>query len=263
MSYVTWQEPANPYAVDDPAEYIAALTDLHRGLDRQGPGDAAFSHQLLQHLPGLPPKPRIADLGCGSGAGALLLAKHYQCNVVAVDSSAVFIQELVLRAQQAGLEAWVTPIQADMGKLDWPEASVDLLWSEGAAYNLGFESALRGWRPLLAEAGIAVVSELSWFTEAVPEAAIAYWQQAYPTMGSEAENINRAVRAGFTVLSTQRLPSEAWWRNYYDPLRKRMQQLEGTPALQEVIRETEAEMALFENFSDCYGYTFYVLSARS
>ncbi|MGH1395846.1 MAG: hypothetical protein ACRAVC_17745 [Trichormus sp.] len=81
-----------------------------------------------------------------------------------------------------------------MGKLDWAEASVDLLWSEGAAYNLGFEQALKLWRPLLANNGIAVVSELSWFSDQVPESAIAYWNTAYPMMGSEAENIHRKRR---------------------------------------------------------------------
>jgi ubiquinone/menaquinone biosynthesis C-methylase UbiE len=240
-------------------EYITALINLHRGLDRQGPGDADFSLQILRNLPALPAKPRIADLGCGSGAGALLLAQYYQCNVMGVDFSSDFIEELKIRAQQAGIEHLITPIHGDMGKLDWADASVDLLWSEGAAYNLGFEQALKLWRPLLANNGIAVVSEMSWFSDQVPESAIAYWQEAYPMMGSEAENIHRATRAGFSVLSTQRLPSSAWWTNYYEPLRQRIQQIEITPMNQSVIHETEQEMALFKKFSNFYGYTFYIM----
>lgn len=245
--------------MENQTEYITALINLHRGLDRQGPGDADFSRQILRNLPALPAKPRIADLGCGSGAGALLLAQYYQCNVMAVDFSSVFIEELRIRAKQAGLEDLITPIHGDMGKLDWADASVDLLWSEGAAYNLGFEQALKLWRQLLANNGIAVVSEMSWFSDQVPESAIAYWQKAYPMIGSEAENIHRATRAGFGVLSTHRLPSSAWWINYYEPLRKNMKQSETTPVTQAVIREIEEEMALFEQFSDFYGYTFYVM----
>jgi serine/threonine-protein kinase HipA len=248
-------------STDTQTEYIAALTDLHRGLDRKGPGDSDFSRNILSNLPPLPLKPQIADLGCGSGASALLLAQHYQSTVRAVDSSSVFIDELKARVKQLGLEHLIIPIQADMAKLDWSVGSVDLLWSEGAAYNLGFEQALKIWRPLLANSGIAVISEMSWFTDNGPEPAIAYWQNAYPMMGSEAENIDRANRAGFSVLSTHRLPSQAWWVNYYEPLRERMQQLEITPITQLVIHETEEEMRLFEKFSDSYGYTFYVLQA--
>ncbi len=247
--------------MNNQTEYIAALINLHRGLDRQGPGDADFSRSILCNLFSLPLKPRIADLGCGSGAGALLLAKHYQCNVMAVDSSSIFLEELTARAKQAGLEHLITPIHGDMAKLKWSVASVDLLWSEGAAYNLGFEQALKLWRPLLANNGIAVVSEMSWFTNDVPEPAIAYWHNVYPMMSTEAENIARAGRSGFTVLSTHRLPTRAWWVNYYEPLHNRMKQIEITPVTQSVIRDTEDEIALFEKFSDFYGYTFYVLRA--
>jgi SAM-dependent methyltransferase len=248
-------------STDIKTEYIAALIDLHRGHDRQGPGDSDFSRHILNHLPTLPLQPRIADLGCGSGAGALLLAQHYESPVVAVDSSAVFIDELKARAKQLGIEHLIVPIQGDMGKLDRSVGVFDLLWSEGAIYHLGFEQGLNLWRPLLAEGGIAVISELSWFTDNAPDPAIAYWQHAYAMMGTEAENIVRANRSGFSVLSTHRLPSQAWWVNYYEPLRERMQQLGITPITRSVIDETEAEMRLFERFSDSYGYTFYILQA--
>jgi ubiquinone/menaquinone biosynthesis C-methylase UbiE len=250
-----------PMSPDTQTEYIATLTHLHRGLDRKGPGDADFSRHILNNLASLSPRPQIADLGCGSGAGALLLAQHYQSPVRAVDSSPVFIGELKARANQLGLDHLIIPIHGDMAQLDWSLGSVDLLWSEGAAYNLGFEQALKIWRPLLANSGIAVISELSWFTDHPPEAAIAYWQNAYPMMGTEAENIARANKSGFNVLSIHRLPSQAWWANYYAPLRERMQQIEITPSNQLVIRETEEEIRLFEKFSDSYGYTFYILQS--
>jgi cyclopropane fatty-acyl-phospholipid synthase-like methyltransferase len=140
-----------------PPEYIDALIELHRGLPREGPGDTAFARQLLRSLPPLPARPRIADLGCGSGAGALLLAAHFGVPVRAVDTAAVLLDELRERAAARGLAHLITPMLADMGALDWPPASLDLLWSEGAAYSLGFEQALTRWRPLLAAGGVAVV----------------------------------------------------------------------------------------------------------
>ncbi|NJK36248.1 MAG: class I SAM-dependent methyltransferase [Oscillatoriales cyanobacterium SM2_2_1] len=265
------------------AESIAALVELHRGLERKGPGDPDYSRYILSTLnPALwPSPPRIADMGCGSGAGALLLAQHFQSRVRAVDLSSVFMDELKVRAQQKGLEHLIVPILGDMAQLNWPARSVDLIWSEGAAYNLGFEQFLLTWRSPLANHGWAIISELSWFTEHPPERAIAYWQMAYPAMGHESENCQRAQRAGYRVHATHRLPSLAWWNHYYEPLRERVQSIDVTSpnpfnnqsdnllnhpsispsAIQLVIHELEAEMALFEQCSDSYGYTFYVLQA--
>jgi len=241
------------------ADYLAALVELHRGLPRQGPGSDPFTLDLLERLPPLPAKPRIADLGCGSGGAALLLAQHYDSPVRAVDASPEFIEELCAHALRARLGHLIEPICTDMAKLDWPPGSVDLLWSEGAAYNLGFSEALRAWRPLLAAGGVAVVSELSWFGPPAPGPARDFWAAAYPEMGTEQQNIERAGEVGFRVIITERLPSSAWWQNYYGPLRERMRNLAATGVMQAVIQETKQEMALFEKYSDQYGYTFYVL----
>lgn len=247
--------------MDADPDYLAALIDLHRDLERQGPGDAAFAREILLRLPALPTPLRIADLGCGSGAGTLVLARHFRRPVRAVDAAPAFIEALKSRAARGGLADMVEPIVADMGSLDWSAGSVDLIWSEGAAYNLGFERALASWRPLLSPRGVAVLSELSWFTGTPPDEAREFWATAYPTMGTEAENMARARRAGYEPLFTERLPSELWWRNYYGPLRERLKVTSDTAAQDAVRRDCELEMALFERFSDAYGYTFYALRA--
>ena len=241
--------------------HIAALIELHRGLDRLGPGDEAFSRRILAGLPALPDRPRIADLGCGTGAGALLLAEWLDAPVRAVDLSSVFLADLEARAQVRGLAHLITTVEADIGQLEWPAGCLDLLWSEGAAYNLGFARALRTWGPLLAPGGIAVISELSWFTEDAPAPVRAYWQEAYPEIGSEAENMARAIDAGLEVLGVARLPTEAWWDNYYGPLRRRMAALgqHADPVMQEVIAETALEMSMLREYGDAYGYSFYLL----
>jgi SAM-dependent methyltransferase len=243
------------------AAYLADLIELHRGLPRQGPGDADFSRRLLQGLPKLPQRPRIADLGCGSGAGALLLAEFYGSEVLAVDTAAVLLEELAGLARQRRLQHLVRPVLADMGALPFADDSLDLIWSEGAAYNLGFETALARWRPLLGDDGVAVVSEMSWFTEDVPAEPREFWSAAYPTMAGEAENRRRAQRAGFAVLGTERLPDEAWWKNYYGPLREKIEHLPAAFRARAAVAETEQEMRLFEQFSRHYGYTFYILQA--
>ena len=249
--------------MEEQEKYIRALIELHRGLERQGPGDTDFSDYIISQLPELPTNPRIADIGCGTGAGTLFLADKFRSKVRAVDISRDFLDELDNRAKQRGLEHLVETIECDMKSLDWKPESIDLLWSEGAAYNLTFKGALKAWRPLMAPNGIAVISEIGYFTSEVPESLKVYWQNAYPAIGTESENSIHANSSGFKILGIHRLPSKAWWENYYGPLRDNMNFFKHSEdsIMQAVIKETEEEMKLFEEHEKQYGYSFYMMKA--
>jgi len=80
--------------MEEQEKYIRALIELHRGLERQGPGDTDFSDYIISQIPELPANPRIADIGCGAGAGTLFLADRFRSKVRAVDFSREFLDEL-------------------------------------------------------------------------------------------------------------------------------------------------------------------------
>ena len=244
-------------------KYIRALIELHRGLERQGPGDVDYSNYIISQLPELPSNPRIADIGCGAGAGTLILADKYRVTVRAVDFSREFLDELEDRAKQRGLEHLVETIDCDMGNLDWKRGSLDLLWSEGAAYNITFEGALKAWRPLMASNGIAVISEMNYFTKDVPEPVKIFMQNAYSAIKTEPENSDIVNSSGFELLGIHRLPSKAWWDNYYGPLRGNIEYFKNSndDIMQSVIYETEEEMKFFKEYDEFYGYSFYIMKA--
>ena len=249
--------------MEEQKKYIRALIELHRGLERQGPGDTDYSNYIISQIPELPTNPRIADIGCGAGAGTLFLADKFKSKVRAVDSSREFLEELEDRSKQRGLEHLVETIECDMGNLNWEQGTIDLLWSEGAAYNITFEGALKAWRPFMASNGIAVVSEMNYFTSEVPEPVKIYMQKAYPAIKTEQENSDIINSSGFKVLGIHRLPSMAWWENYYEPLRNNIESLKNSndSVMQSVISETEEEMKFFEEYDNFYGYSFYIMKA--
>ncbi len=249
--------------MDTEEQTIESLIRLHSGLERQGPGDARLSDAIIRQLPALPQNPGIADIGCGAGAGALMLARKYRSRVKAVDFSKPFLDQMMERARQQGLESLIEPICHDMGNLDWNPGSIHLLWSEGAAYNITFEGALKAWRPLMATGGIAVISEMSYFSDDPPAAVVEAMKQLYPGIRTESENMELINTSGFEMVTTHQLSTKAWWESYYDPLHDNITTFResGDAIMQAVIEETEAEMALFRQYHQHYGYTFYIMLA--
>lgn len=115
----------------------------------------------------------------------------------------------------------------------------------------------------MASNGIAVVSEMNYFTSEVPESLKIFTQKAYPAIKTEPENADIINSSGFDVLGIHRLPSRAWWDNYYEPLRNNIESLRNSndSIMQSVISETEEEMNFFEEYDEFYGYSFYIMKA--
>jgi SAM-dependent methyltransferase len=52
--------------------------------------------------------------------------------------------------------------------LPFQNEEFDLIWCEGAIYNIGFERGLNEWRKYLKKDGFIAVTDASWTTEERP-----------------------------------------------------------------------------------------------
>jgi SAM-dependent methyltransferase len=110
---------------------------------------------------GLPVR-RILDLGCGTGNGALALARRFPgADVIAVDQSAGFLARLRDKARDLGLAGRVHTVEADLDK-PWPALDpVDVAWSSMALHHLADpDRALKQVFALLRPGGLLAVAEL-------------------------------------------------------------------------------------------------------
>lgn len=98
------------------------LLDLHKGASRQGPGGDAETERTID-LAGLQRDVplKIADLGCGTGASTLILARLLNARVTAVDVFQDFLDVLETRAQSEGVAEKVTPLCASMEELPFED----------------------------------------------------------------------------------------------------------------------------------------------
>ncbi|MEE8577237.1 MAG: class I SAM-dependent methyltransferase, partial [candidate division Zixibacteria bacterium] len=104
-------------------------------------------------------KPRILDIGCGTGVSTLELARISDGDLVAVDIEQDALDKLVKRAKEEGLSSRVTVVHSSMLEMDFPPNSFDIIWTEGAISYIGFGRGLSEWRSLLAPEGYLVVHD--------------------------------------------------------------------------------------------------------
>ncbi|MFF7712951.1 GNAT family N-acetyltransferase [Streptomyces sp. NPDC007988] len=237
-----------------------AFFALHHGLPRQGPGSDDTTRRLLGLAGPVPPRPRVLDLGCGPGRAAPLLAAEAGAEVTAVDLHEPFLDELRQAARARGLADRIRTVCADMGAPPFPDGSFDLVWAEGSAYAIGFDTALRSWRRLLAPGGTLVLTECEWTCAEPSPAARAFWDEHCP-LRTTAANATAAVGAGYHVAGVHRQP-ESDWQEYYGPLGARAAAVDpetATPATAAALAATRAEIAMRRDHGAEYGYTGYVL----
>src|SRR5262245_59623553 len=114
---------------------------LFGGMEKLGPGDNAHTLHALRLLPKRSFR-LVVDAGCGTGRQTLALAAELGTVVHAVDSHRPFLDDLERRAGEAKFGHLVQAHCMDMKDVPHAFHDIDLLWSEGAAYNIGFANAL-------------------------------------------------------------------------------------------------------------------------
>ena len=213
-------------------------------------------------MTGLPPRPRALDLGCGPGTGSSNLARLIGGHVTALDLHPPFTRQQAEGARRQGLARRLDAVCADMGAAPFAAAAFDLVWSEGALYNMGFREGLALCHRLVKPGGYVGVSEAVWTVPEPPDEVFRWWTAQYADIASIDEKAAVVSNAGLDVVAHFTLPREAWWDHYYAPITRRLdevrQEWAGDPIGLEVIAEFDTELEMFERWGHTYGYEFFV-----
>lgn len=239
---------------------LTLLVELFENTPRQGPGSAETTRRALRLLPGTLRIERVLDLGCGTGGSTLVLARETGARVTAVDIHPPFLATLRARAEECQLADRITTVAADMADAASFGSGFDLIWAEGSAYSIGFENALRRWRPLLRPAGCLVVTELVWFVAGPAARARAFFADEYPDMRDERTRLNQARSLGYELLGSFRLPAEDW-RAYYAGVEESLREAIARHGELEIYAALQLERAIYEACGDDYGYLCLALQA--
>jgi ubiquinone/menaquinone biosynthesis C-methylase UbiE len=162
-----------------------------------------YTIEAFQKLPKLY-KPRILDIGCGTGVPTMELARLSDGEIIAIDIDQKSLDILRQKIEKKGLTNRVKAIKCSLFDIKFPDNSFDIIWAEGTLTTLGVEKSLKNWNRLLKSEGFLVVhDEIKHFFK----------------------HRHKVDKCGYKFIEHFSLPEEAWWKEYYRPLETRLQEL--------------------------------------
>ena len=242
---------------------FSLICEYFSNVERQGPGSPEVTIKALGFIENLTPQSRIADLGCGTGGQTMTLAHNAPGQITGLDLFPDFIKLFNRNAHTLGLSNRVKGMVGSMAEpLPFERECLDLIWSEGAIYNIGFERGLNEWRDFLKTGGYIAVSESSWFTAERPNEIHDFWMANYPEIDTIPNKVAQMQNAGYIPVAIFTLPENCWTEHYFAPCRKMQEAFlkkhAGSQTVTEFIAGQRHEMELYHKYKEFYGYVFYI-----
>lgn len=256
------RQPSDEHMKELTPHFWEIFFEIFESLPRQGPGNRACAVRALGLCQNLPQSPAILDLGCGVGGQTLQLAELTSGPIVAIDSHPPSIERLQAAIAERGLTRRVSAVVGDIACTEQPLGSFDLIWSEGALYNIGLRNALNVCHGLLRPGGYLAFTDAVWRKENPPPAVKTSFDLDYPTMGCLDDNVAAIQGCGFALVGHFTLPDEAWWDDFYTPMEARIAELRGKYANDvealAVLDQLAEEPEMYRRYSDFFAYVFFV-----
>jgi len=241
---------------------FALINEFFTELERQGPGSPEETIRALSFIGNLSNKTKIADLGCGTGFQTMVLAQNTEATITALDLYAGSIEKLNAKAVKLGLQNRVKGIVGSMDALPFQKDEFDLIWSEGAIANIGFEKGLNYWKGFLKKGGYIAVTYESWFTDERPGEIEKWWVDAVPEIGTIGHNISIMQKTGYIPVAAFTLPENCWIDNYFIPQKARQAEFlkkhGGNKTVEDMMAFMRREADLYSKYKQYYGYVFYI-----
>jgi SAM-dependent methyltransferase len=242
---------------------LELIINLHKNTERQGPGSEKDTLRALDFID-FPTNQRlkVADIGCGSGGPTIALAQNLNAQITAVDLFPAFLDELNQKSQTLDLAHKIVTLEKSMEALPFGNIELDLIWSEGAIYNIGFENGIKKWKDYLKVGGYLAISELTWITPSRPQEIESFWKTEYPEVDTASNKIKQLEHNGYSLVGYFYLSQDSWMQTYYEPMQARFEpflERHGHSALaRKVVEEHQAEIDLYQQFKEYYSYGFYI-----
>ncbi|MCK5824522.1 MAG: methyltransferase domain-containing protein [Ichthyobacteriaceae bacterium] len=149
-----------------------------------------------------------------------------------------------------------------MEDLPFGNEEFDIIWSEGAIYNMGFEKGVKEWKDYLKAGGYLAVSEITWITNSRPYEIEEHWNNEYPEIDIASNKIKILEQNGFSPIGYFVLPERSWINNYYQPIEERIDSFlkkhSNSEIAKSIVDGEIEEIRKYKKYKDFFSYGFYI-----
>ena len=175
-------------------------------------------------------KPRILDIGCGSGVPTMELARLGQGEVIGIDIDQPALDKLAKKIREAGFSNRVQAVNCSILDMAFPDESFDIVWSEGSIFVIGFKRGIQEWKRFLKPNGFMVIHD---------------------EKGNVEEKLEQISRCGYKLLGHFILSEDTWWTEYFAPLEKLIAKSQTSythdPHTLEELNQAQRELEMFKH----------------
>jgi ubiquinone/menaquinone biosynthesis C-methylase UbiE len=191
-----------------------------------------YSKKAFRMIPAIE-KPRILDIGCGSGVSTLELARLTDGEITGLDIDRNALDRLNRKIEKAGLSERFKTLNRSLLDMEFPDESFDIVWSEGSIFIIGFEKGLQEWKRLIRPGGFMVVHD---------------------EMGNVKEKLEQIASCGYELLGYFVLDEEIWRNEYFIPLEKLVNETRkkytGNQGVLEALNQAQYELDFFRKYPE-------------
>jgi cyclopropane fatty-acyl-phospholipid synthase-like methyltransferase len=238
------------------------ICDYFGRLERQGPGSPESTIRALGFIDNFKNEIEIADFACGTGGQTMVLAQNTKGTITGLDIFPTFIEKFNTNAEKYGLQNKVKGIVGSMDNIPFKNKKFDVIWSEGAIANIGFEKGLNYWKGFLKKDGYIAITYESWFTDERPAEIEKFWVDAVPEISTIGHNISTMQKTGYSLVAAFTLPEKCWTDTYFIPQKaiqeKFLEENAENKAAEAFVEYMKYEAELYSKYKQYYGYVFYI-----
>jgi ubiquinone/menaquinone biosynthesis C-methylase UbiE len=178
-------------------------------------------------------KPKVLDLGCGSGLISIELASLTDGEIIGIDIDEVLLERFNKKLKLKRLANRISIKNMDLLKNDFPDNFFDLIWEEGVVHIIGIKKSIRACHRILKNGGYLVLG------------------QVISVMN---KNQDLIVKSGFELIHQLKWPEGCWWIEFYEPLEKEIKENPELFKDIEIIKEEIKWVKANPDASDCAHY---------